>query len=201
MAPRELKPGLWRWTAPHPDWRANAPAGSSSDWPREVGCALYESGDAAVFIDPLVPAAAEQTFWRWADERTGGGPVRVLTTISFHRRSRDAFVARYGAETSRAKRGLPAGVESVPLPGAGETLFWLPAARTLIAGDRLIGAPGGTLGICPPSWLRYLPSGMSVAGLRRLLLPLLDLPIEAVLVSHGQPVLKDGLAVLARALA
>jgi len=201
MLPDRLRPGLWRWTAPHPDWRADAAAGSSSDWPREVGCALYESRYAAVFIDPLVPAEEEQAFWRWADERAHGRPVRVLTTISFHRRSRNAFVNRYGAETSRAKRNLPADVESVPLRGAGETLFWLPAVHTLIAGDRLIGSPDGTLSMCPASWLRYLPSGMGVATLRGLLLSLLDLPVEAVLVSHGEPVLEDAHAALARALA
>ncbi len=191
MLPDRLRPGLWRWTAPHPDWRVDAAAGSSSDWPREVGCALYEGRDAAVFIDPLVPAEEEQAFWRWADERAHGKRVCILTTISFHRRSRDAFVERYGAETSRAKRNLPADVESVPLR----------AVHTLIAGDRLIGSPEGALSMCPASWLRYLPSGMELAALRRLLLPLLDLPIVAVLVSHGEPVLEGGHAALARALA
>lgn len=125
----------------------------------------------------------------------------MLTTISFHRRSRDAFVERYGAETSRAKRSVPADIESVPLSGAGETLFWLPAVNTLIAGDRLVVSPEGTLSMCPASWLGYLPSGMGLAALRRVLLPLLDLPIEAVLVSHGEPVLEGGHAALARALA
>ena len=39
------------------------------------------------------------------------------------------------------------------------------------------------------------------AGLARLMRPLLELPIERVLVSHGEPVLRDGRAALARALA
>ena len=50
---------------------------------------------------------------------------------------------RYGASTSRAKRHLPAGVQSIPLRGAGETMFWLPEHGTLIPGDRILGAPGG----------------------------------------------------------
>jgi hypothetical protein len=36
--------------------------------------------------------------------------------------------------------------------------------------------------------------------LRAALIPLLDLPIEMVLVSHGEPVLRDGHAELERAL-
>ena len=36
--------------------------------------------------------------------------------------------------------------------------------------------------------------------LRTVLEPLLDLPVELVLVSHGEPVLRDGCAAVARAL-
>jgi hypothetical protein len=201
MEPEQLKPNLWRWSAPHPDWRANAEPGSSSDWPREVGCTLYEDPETAVYIDPLVPAGEESAFWAWADEHSKDKSVHVLTTISFHRRSRDTFLERYGAATSRAKRSLPSGVECAPLPGAGETLFWLPAPRTLIAGDRLIRSPEGELSMCPQSWLRYLDSGIRLAGLRKLLIPLLELPIETVLVSHGEPILEEGHAALSRALA
>jgi hypothetical protein len=45
-----------------------------------------------------------------------------------------------------------------------------------------------------------MPRPLSAAELRALLLPLLDLPVERVLVSHGEPVLHDGRAALARAL-
>jgi hypothetical protein len=55
--------------------------------------------------------------------------------------------------------------------------------------------------MCPQSWLSYLASGIRLAGLRKLLLPLLELPIETVLVSHGEPILKEGRAALSRALA
>ena len=113
----------------------------------------------------------------------------MLTTIGFHRRSRDQLAERYGATTSRAKTNLPAGVESFPIRGAGETIFWLAEHRALVPGDRIIGAPGGRLRLCPESWLRYLPSGMTLAALAEALRPLLDLEIERVLVSHGEPVL------------
>ena len=130
-----------------------------------------------------------------------GHRVTVLTTIGFHRRSRDAFVARYGATTSRAKRTLPAEIETIQIRGAGETMVWLPRQRALVPGDRILGTDGGGLRLCPASWLRYLPSGMTLDGLREALRPLLALPIELVLVSHGEPVLEDGRGALAAALA
>ncbi len=198
MQPREICAGLWRWSTAHPEWQAGAARESPADWPREVGCTLYETPDAAVFIDPLIPAGNER-FWRWSDRHSAARAVHVLSTIRFHRRSRDELVARYGASTSRAKRRLPRGVQSIALRGAGETLFWLPEPRTLVAGDRLIGTGGG-LALCPESWLRYLPGHLTVAALRELLLPLLELPVERVLVSHGEPVLSGGHEALARAL-
>jgi hypothetical protein len=198
MEPRELRSGLWRWTASHPEWRPNAGKDSPADWQPEVGCVLYETAGAAVFIDPL--AADQPPFWRWADERCHGRSVVVLTTIGFHRRSRETFVERYGASTSRATRNLPSGVEGLPIRRAGETMFWLPAHRALVPGDRIIGGATARLRLCPESWLRYLPSGMTLDQLREALRPLLELPIELVLVSHGEPVLSDGRAALAGAL-
>lgn len=78
--------------------------------------------------------------------------------------------------------------------------MWLPQVRALVAGDRIIGDGRGGLRLCPESWLRYLTSGMTVAGLREALRPLLDLPIELVLPSHGDLVLEDGRRALAKAL-
>jgi hypothetical protein len=79
-------------------------------------------------------------------------------------------------------------------------MFWIPAARALVPGDRIMGAAGGGLRLCPESWLRYLSSGITPAGLAARLRPLLDLEIESVLVSHGEPVLMDGRTALAGAL-
>jgi hypothetical protein len=199
MQPVELASGLWRWSAPHPDWKPNAVAGSSADWPEEVGCALVETDRTAVFIDAM-PTGEQAAFWRWADRRCASRRVLALTTIAFHRRSRDELVERYGAATSRAKRSLPRGVCAIPIRGAGETIFWLPEHRTLVVGDRIVGGERGGLRICPDSWLEYLPSGVTAADLRELLRPLLELPVERVLVSHGSPVLADGHRALALAL-
>ncbi len=56
------------------------------------------------------------------------------------------------------------------------------------------------LRMCPESWLRHL-GGYTQEDLRAGLRPLLDLPVEMVLVSHGEPVLRGGHAELERALA
>jgi hypothetical protein len=192
-----IAPGLSRWTAPHPDWRPNAAPGSPGDWDQQVGSVLFEAADAAVFFDPLLPPDPEP-FWAWADERVAGRPVSVLTSVRWHRRSREIFVERYSASVSKAKASLPRGVEAFPLRGAGETIFWLPEPRALISGDRIIGAAGGGVRLCPESWL---PGGITQHELRVLLRPLLELPVERILVSHGEPVLKGGTAALARALA
>jgi hypothetical protein len=196
---QELRPGLWRWTARHPEWKPGEPE-SPTDWPPDVGCAAYAASDALVFVDPLVP----DDLWPEVDDlvRAHGRRVAVLTTIGFHRRSRDEFVARYDASTSRAKKTLPVGVETVPIRAAGETMVWIAEHRALVPGDRILGfgAPDGGLRICPDSWLRYLQSGMTGSELREALRPLLELPVEMVLVSHGEPVLANGRAALARAI-
>jgi len=198
--PVELRPGLWRWSAPHPQWHATEDDGSPTVWPREVGCLLYTAGSNAVFIDPLVPAEDSTAFWRWADERCRDREVSALETIAYHRRSRDEVIARYAARTD-----LPAAVSAHPLAGFGETVYWIPAHRALVPGDSLIGARGGALALCPQSWLDDLsPPGAAPptqADLRAALLPLCERDVQLVLVSHGEPALDGAGAALAGALA
>ena len=74
-------------------------------------------------------------------------------------------------------------------------MWWLPAQRTLVAGDVLIGAPDG-VSVCQYG----LEGETSPTAIRAALRALLDLPVERVLVSHGEPVLEGGLAALERAL-
>jgi glyoxylase-like metal-dependent hydrolase (beta-lactamase superfamily II) len=192
----ELRPGLYRWTARHPDWEPDAEADSPADWPELVGSVAYDAGDVAVLVDPLVDDEA----WDELDAFVRGRPVRVLTTIGFHSRSRDAVEARYGAPKASDGDEVPPGVVAIPIPDAGETMFWLPEHGALVPGDRLLGDDHGGLRLCPPSWLRYLRNDMTIDRLREELRPLLDLPVELVLVSHGEPVLANGSAAIARAL-
>jgi hypothetical protein len=189
----ELRPGLHRWTADHPEAEADPEPGSPADWGPEVGSVAYEAGDALLLVDPLVPDDGWEALDALVEHHAQ--PVAVITTIRFHGRSRDDVGARYEVTTA-----VPAGVETIPIEGAGETMVWLPGPGALIPGDRIIGDDRGGLRLCPESWLRYLPSGMTRAQLGEELRPLLDLPIELVLASHGEPALDRGREALARAI-
>ena len=182
----ELTPGLWRWTAPHPDWK------EGDDWDQEVGCVYYETPGATVLIDPLVPPERERFLEALdRDVERRELPVAILLTCKWHERSAPELAERYG--TSDAP---PAEIEPVVVPEIEETLWWLPEQRTLVVGDVLLGAPDG-VSVCPDSWYE---DEASPAAIRAALQPLLDLPVDRVLVSHGEPVLEDGRAALERAL-
>ncbi|HUB76378.1 MAG TPA: hypothetical protein VL977_04940 [Solirubrobacteraceae bacterium] len=202
MEPYELSHGLWRWTAPHPEWQPGAP-GSAYDWPRDVGCALFQTSSTALFVDPQLPGDAKR-FWQWADDACRGRSVAVLTTIRYHARSRAAVIERYGASSygpdARDEQVLPGGVQTFPVPSLDEVVVWLASQRTLIAGDVIVGAAGGGLRICPETWFDDIPVPVPLEELRAELEPLLALPVETVLVAHGEPVLAGARAALADAL-
>jgi hypothetical protein len=185
--------GLWRWTAVHPGWE---------HWPnhereaREVGCVYYEADDATVLIDPLVPAGDETEFFRHLDgdvERRGR-PVVILLTAAWHRRSADELAARYAARIGGA---LPAGVEEVAIEGADErqvAYFLRPHAALVVAEVFGVDIDGELYVGQSPALER--PDELQ-ASLERIM----ELPIERLLVSHGEPVLEDAKARLSEALA
>jgi hypothetical protein len=198
---QELRPGLFRWTAIHPEAPDEPKIGSPDDWGPDVASIAYQAPDALLLVDPLVPEDRVDL----RKELDGlvsrhAQPVAIVTTLQFHRRSRERLAERYGATTSRAKRTLPRDVETVVIRGAGEAMVWLPKSRALVPGDRLLGDDRGGVRLCPDSWIRYLPSGMRRAELRQALRPLLELPVVLVLVSHGEPVLENGREAIAAAL-
>ena len=194
MDVRRIAEGLWRWTAPHPDWQ------SGDDWERDVGCVYYEAPDAICLIDPLVPEGDEPRFWEALDRdvERAGQPVWALLTIHWHERSLDAIAERYGATVWRRGGGpLPGGVEAIDVAENEEIVFWLPGPAALVPGDTVLGAGGGVR-ICPLSWL---PDGADPERFLVGLDGLLALPVERILVSHGEPVLAEGRAALERAVA
>ncbi len=162
-----------------------------------VGCVYCELDGGIVTLDPLVPAKEpeRERFWRALDrdvERLGA-PV-VLLTCADHVRSSAEIVERYGAP-GRSVDDV-AGLEAVQTSRFGEIVYWLQPYRALVAGDVLLGDDNGGVRVCPDDWLE----GADRAAVWASLQPLLDLPVELVLVSHGEPVLADGRAALARAL-
>jgi hypothetical protein len=156
---------------------------------------LYETADRAVFFDPLA-GEDDAALWSWADERCRGREVVVLETVVYHRRSREQFLARYSASTT-----APPTVRGHAFPAADETIYWIGEHRAIVPGDLLIGTGGGALALCPESWLEDLSGRPTLAEVREALGVLRDLDADLVLVSHGDPALRDGRAALARALA
>lgn len=197
MEMQQLARGLWRWSTPHPEWEPDPTKDGPADWPELVGSVAYERDGTLVLVDPLVPDAG----WRALDRLAKGKLVHVLTTLGFHRRSRGAVRERYGAEISNAKAKLPDGVETIEIRNAGERMVWIPEHGALVPGDRILGAARGGLRVCPDSWLGYLGGRTDPARLRVELRRLLDLQVRMVLVSHGEPVLRDAKRKLRRAVA
>jgi len=182
MVVQPLRPGLWRWTAPHPEWRPekDKPGG----WGESVGCVYFEpaSGarDAVVLIDPLAPPDGTpdaERFWRALDrdvERCKV-PVAILLGNHYHERSAEAIFDRYvrrpGASiwARQAARGLvhcpvtrtfepgdplPGGVQAIAIQGMEETetAFLLAAHDAIVFSDAVLGAGNGRVRLAPASW-------------------------------------------------
>jgi hypothetical protein len=189
MRVREVTTGLWWWTALHPAW---TPADGGPDgWEQEVGCVYYESSETIVLFDPLVPMEDRDRFFRALDRdvERAGTPVRVLVTVEDHRRSSAELAERYGGTVDE----VPDEVE-VAVDRWGEKVYWIPEHRALVFGDVLIGRNGGLE--LPRTWIGEEHLAEVAEGLR----PLLDLPVEWILVAHGDPMLELAHEALEQAL-
>jgi hypothetical protein len=185
--------GLWRWTAVHPRWKY---------WPDhereapEVGCVYYEADDATVLVDPLVPAGEEDDFFRHldADVERRGLPVVILLTADWHRRSADELAARYGARIGGAP---PTEVEEFAIEGSDErqVAYFIRPHAALVVCEVFAVDIDGELRACQSPALER-PEELE-ASLDRIM----ELPVERLLVSHGEPVLEDAKAQMAEALA
>jgi hypothetical protein len=183
----ELRPGLKRWVSVHPEW--NAEEDGLDESYRAGASVLYLAPNATVLIDPLV----SNDLWPSLDAEVTANdePVIVLTTISFHARSRDEVARRYGAKVGVETEG----VRAISAERGDEVVFWLEEPRALVFGDAIIGDQQGGLRFSP--WYR---SDEGRETTRRALMPLLELPVELVLPSHGEPVLDDARDALVRVL-
>lgn len=142
----ELRPGLWTWTAPHPEWNEQPVVRSYA----------VERDDAIVLIDPISPPA----------QLIADRELRVALTCPWHARSSPELGA--------------AGAEIDARPGfyPDERALWLPEHRALVFGDSF---PGGPI---PDDWL---PEGKTRADYQAWLEPFLELSVELVLPTHGDP--------------
>jgi hypothetical protein len=200
MEVQELRPGLWRWTAAHPEWE------HAEHWGPDVASVYAELPEAVVVVDPLVPEDEEEQFWSELDRdvERSGLPVHVLLTVHWHERSVAAVLDRYHGTLWRPeeKGDLPAGVRAETVKGSDwmEALFFLEPHRALVAGDLLIGRGDGGVELSV-DWFPKDEREWAETELKPdLRTRLAALPIELVLVSHGEPVLENGAAAVQRAL-
>jgi hypothetical protein len=199
---RELRPRLWHWTAPHPDWTPEQ--GGPEGWEQDVGCYAYvpPDGGTLVLLDPLAPE------WDTLDRDVERhGPPHVLITCRWHARSADEILGRYeGArtwvfapaveETSKAMRvtdgfefgdELPGDVEAhLTFAEIGEVAYRIPEYRAIVTGDALARAPGADVRVWWADQERLRAVG--------------EAGVEMLLLTHGEPVLEGGGDALARAL-
>ena len=198
---RELRPGVWHWRSPHPDWDAE------ESWPELVSSYAIELGDDVLLFDPLaVP-----------DELRGRATAVVLTAPYHERDARglglpvhtppadtwEDWVEKFGVDPDRV-RGMesddlawlragegrghfhgpgpwPFGIHAYAGREDNDLVLWLPATGAIVTGDSLSDFGDGLeiqLG-----GRKHVTRDDVVERLR----PLLDLPIELVLPAHGEP--------------
>ena len=176
---RELRPGLWHWQARHAEWRESEP------WDPNVSSYAISDDEHLQLFDPLgVPSEIEAL----AAERE----TAIVLTAPWHERDAESLVARLGVPVY------------TPLPDSAQFLMdtygltaeqagdgspdvvWLlrenkGEARPYSAGDRL---PFGA-----DVFQGHKTNDTVLLGLR----PLLALPVEHVLATHGGPTAASGI--------
>lgn len=196
----EVATGVWHWEAPHPEW-------DDSVWPQVVSSYAIDDGERLLLFDPI--ATPDELL-------TGGRELVVVLTSPWHERDTRALVEQHDPPVFVTDPGegspdvewllsgeagdphlyspgggLPAGLEAFPGREPNDVVLWVPSRRAVVAGDTLVDFGEGLM-IHEP-WLST-PREQVVEQLR----PLLDLPVEHVLATHGGP--RDRLT-LERALA
>jgi glyoxylase-like metal-dependent hydrolase (beta-lactamase superfamily II) len=173
------------WFSPHPDWEP------TEDWPEEVPVVRYETDDEVALIDPFLPPDGSFD--------PHGKAVRVLLTQPTHYRGTSDFVQRYGASVwvpSRAawrKRPspattdeLPRGIEAIELDGEPQqVVFFFHEHATLVTGDVLSGTGGVLHVFVDDADPERLLSSLDALG---------GLPIEQVIIPHGDAIRSNGAA-------
>lgn len=184
----DIAPGLWIWRIDHPQWE---PQGGGDRVVTSV--CVEEKGEIAV-LDALAPPPGTG-IWDRLDAKP---PTMAVVLKPDHVRSVDVFVGRYsipayGPDVFQ-KDDIPSTDLELTLPGSvlpggfvalydgrgrNETPMWLPEHRTIVFADALT-ALGGPLQVWATPWHeeRALPA----------LRAMLDLPVERVVISHGEPV-------------
>jgi glyoxylase-like metal-dependent hydrolase (beta-lactamase superfamily II) len=208
---RELKAGVWHWKAPHPGWEPG------EEWDQNVSSYAVDDGERLLLFDPIAPpqeleelAAERETAvvltspWHERDtrslvERLG---VPVYTPLPD---SAEYLMKTYGITAEQAGDGspdlvwlfregkgearpyapgdrLPVGVDAYPGHKPNDTMLWVESKAAVVSGDTLVDFGEGI-----HVNERWLSPGVTREQVVERLRPLLDLPVEHVLATHGAP--------------
>jgi hypothetical protein len=219
----QIAPQIYRWTAPHPEWRSSV---------EEVVSYALVDGEALALVDPLLPSqddARRAPLLADIDEMIGEARrLELLVTIPYHTRSAETFYERYSRTVptliwghSGVKKRLTrlAPLEVIPQSATGEAAeiadgavlaytigkprrseypLYFPGLRAVVFGDAVVGALGG---------LRFWNQGSSTGAawyrdvFAATLRPLAEQDIEYALTTHGPAALADGRRALEECLA
>ena len=209
-------PGLWRWSARHPEWHPGEFGAEVESW------ALL-AGDDALLVDPLLPDQPGDVE-ALIDRLCAATRLAVLVTIPYHVRSAERIRERCDGRLEvsihghaacrkrlRSSRGFHELRPGAELPGGAvgyeigkprrfETPIHLPSHDALGFGDAVVGTGDGLR-----MWAqREVDSDHARFYRERFaptLGPLVELGAANVLVGHGPSALGDGVAQLSRAIA
>jgi hypothetical protein len=218
----EIAPGIFHWTARHPEWRSSV---------EEVQSYALVIDGALVLVDPQLPPHADphrspllmELDARAADARR----VHVIAVSPYHTRDSEDLCHRWregrptalwghprvrarlrredtelceiprtgGAEGADFAGGL-ARAFTISRPKRQETPVYLPRARALAFADAVVGD-----GVGLRVWNETEIGHDSLRSrLHPTLRPLLEFDVGHVLVTHGPPVVERGREALAAAL-
>src|SRR5674476_1265167 len=175
----QIAPQIYRWTAPHPEWRSSV---------EEVVSYALVDGEALALVDPLLPSqddARRAPLHAGVKKRlTRLAPLEVIPQSATGEAAEiaDGAVLAY----------------TIGKPRRSEYPLYFPGLRAFVFGDAVVGAQGG---------LRFWnqSSGTGAAWYRDVfaptLRPLAERDIEYVLVTHGPAVLENGQRALEECLA
>ena len=208
----ELRPGLWHWQAPHPAWEPSEPWDQNVS-----SYAMDDGERLLLFDPLGVPAELEELATRretaivltapWHERDSETLVERLGVPVHTARPDSAQFLMdTYGVSAERAGEGspdvvwllregkgearvyeagdaLPGGIETFPGHKPNDIVLWIEGKRAVVSGDTLVDFGNGLE--INERWLELhgVTREQVVGGLR----PLLDLPVEHVLATHGGP--------------
>jgi glyoxylase-like metal-dependent hydrolase (beta-lactamase superfamily II) len=220
---RELAPGLWHWQAPHPAWESSEPWDENvSSYAIDDGERLLFFDPIAPpgELEKLAPERETAVVLTapWHERDMQGLVVRHgLPVYAPEPDTAEELMRMFGVTAEQAGDGspdlvwlraerpdhwhryetgdrLPGGIETFPGHKRNDIVLWVGGHGAVVAGDTLVDFGSGLE--MNERWLKYAGATREqvLEGLR----PLLDLPVEHVLATHGGPFDR---AALERALA